>query len=191
MTLANALTSLRGMLIVPTVIAVLAGRPWIALACFALAVLTDALDGLVARTRHEVTFIGAMLDPTMDKLLYVALFSALATTRRLPLLGPMLYAIPQLGLGIGTLVLWRRRREFAARWPGKATAALTAFAVVCLLFSPWGEIPFWIAIAANFLSALYYLFQQTKQETRPERGPQAPSTPPSRDGETPAARHGA
>ena len=191
MTLANALTLFRGVLIVPTTAAVLVARPWIAFACFALAVLTDAVDGLVARTRHEVTFIGAILDPTMDKLLYVALFSALAATGKLPILGPVLYAIPQLGLGIGTLALWQRRREFAARWPGKAAAALTAFAAVCLLLSPWGEIPFWIAIAANFLSALYYLFQQTNRKTRLEEAPQTPSTSPSQDGETPAARHGA
>lgn len=191
MTLANVLTLFRGVLIVPTTAGVLLGRPWIAFFCFVLAVLTDTVDGLVARTRHEVTFIGAMLDPTMDKLLYVALFSALAATGRLAVLGPVLYAIPQLGLGIGTLVLWRRRKEFAARWPGKATAALTALAAVCLLLSSWGEIPFWIAIAANFLSALYYLFQQTNRKTLLEEVPQAPSTSPSRDGETPTARHGA
>ena len=191
MTLANALTLFRGVLIAPTTAAVLLGRPRIAFACFALAGLTDAVDGLVARTRHEVTFTGAMLDPAMDKLLYMALFSALAATGKLPILGPVLYAIPQLGLGIGALALWRRRREFAARWPGKAAAALTALAVACLLLTPWGEIPFWIAIAANFLSALYYLFQQTNRKTRLEEAPQTPSTSPSQDGETPTAKRGA
>lgn len=189
--MANGLTLLRGLLIAPVVVAVLADRPWIALFFFILAALTDAVDGLVARSRHEVTFVGAMLDPAMDKLLYMALFSALAAVGGLPPLGPVLYAIPQLGLGIGTLVLWRRRREFGARWPGKTAAALTALAAVCLLVAPWGRLPFWAAIAANFLSALYYLILQANRRTRGEGGQRAPSTSPGGGAESPGARRGA
>jgi len=159
-TLANGLTLLRGALIAPTVAATLLGRPWVAFASFSLAVITDAFDGLVARTRHEVTPLGAILDPAMDKLLYVGLFSALAAIGKLPPLGPILYSIPQIGLGIGTVVLWRRRGKFAARWPGKAAAALTALSAVLLLLTPWGQVPFWAAVGANFLSAFYYLYLQ-------------------------------
>ena len=161
MTIATGLTLLRGVLIGPTVAAVLAGRNWLALALFALAVVTDAVDGMVARSRNEVTTLGGLLDPVMDKLLYIGIFSALAATGRLHALGPILYAIPQLGLGLGTLALWQRRGKLVAHWPGKAAAALTALAAVSLLLTPWGQGPFWAAVAANFLAALYYLRRQT------------------------------
>ena len=161
MTLATGLTLFRGVLIGPTVAAVLTGRNWLALALFALAVLTDAVDGMVARSRNEVTTLGGLLDPVMDKLLYIGIFSALAATGRLSFWGPVLYSIPQLGLGMGTLALWRRRQKLVAHWPGKAAAALTAVAAVALFLTRWGEGPFWAAVAANFLAALYYLRRQT------------------------------
>ena len=43
-----------------------------ALAVFAIAGITDALDGLFARMRHERTQLGTILDPLADKLLVVA-----------------------------------------------------------------------------------------------------------------------
>ena len=165
MTLATGLTLFRGALVGPTVAFVLLGRPLLALIFFSLAVVTDAVDGLVARARHEVTTLGALLDPAMDKLLYIGIFSALAATGRLPFWGPVLYGIPQLGLGVGTLVLWRQRKALMAHWPGKAAAALTALAAVALLLTSWGAIPFWLAVAANFLAAFYYLRVQTRAGT--------------------------
>ncbi|HEC63012.1 MAG TPA: CDP-alcohol phosphatidyltransferase family protein [Candidatus Acetothermia bacterium] len=159
-TLANGLTLLRGGLIAPLVLGVLADHRWWAVVAFALAVLTDAVDGLVARSRGEVTLLGAVLDPVMDKLLYLALFASLSGVGGLPWLAPVLYAIPQLGLGVGAMVLWERREHLAARWPGKAAAALTATAAAWLLLLPGGEPLFWTAVAANWFAALYYLAYQ-------------------------------
>lgn len=161
MTLATVLTLFRGVLVGPVVATILMGRPRLALLLFALAVATDMVDGFVARSRHEVTTAGTLLDPVMDKLLYLGLFSASATVGTLPPIGPVLYAIPQLGLGVGTIVLWRRKRPIMARWPGKAAAALTALAAVLLLVGGgWGRGLFWLAVAANFLAAFYYLWLQ-------------------------------
>jgi cardiolipin synthase len=159
-TLANGLTLLRGALIAPLVVGVLGGHRWWAVAAFGLAVLTDALDGLVARRRGEVTLMGAVLDPVMDKLLYLALFAAMSGVGRLPWLAPLFYGVPQLGLGLGAILLWERRERLGARWPGKAAAALTAAAATWLLLLPGGTPLVWGAVGANWLAALYYLAYQ-------------------------------
>ncbi|AWM86188.1 CDP-diacylglycerol--glycerol-3-phosphate 3-phosphatidyltransferase [Microvirga sp. 17 mud 1-3] len=74
--LANMLTYGR-LVAVPAVVALLFWPEdhwsrWIALAVFALAGITDYLDGYVARTYAQQSALGRMLDPIADKLLVAA-----------------------------------------------------------------------------------------------------------------------
>jgi len=176
-TVANALTFLRGALLIPTVLAVLE-RHWVtALVVFMAALATDVLDGWVARKRQQVTIVGQLLDPVVDKVYYLGLFSALAVVGRVSLASLVAFSIPQLGLAVGTVVLWRRRGEFAAEWPGKAAAVLTALAAGLLLLTPHGIWAFWGAVGAQFVAGGYYLVRRTA--TRPLAGapPRTPPTP--------------
>ena len=63
LTLANQLTVLRMCLVPALVILVIYGYFGWALAVFTVAEITDALDGLFARMRHERTQLGTILDP--------------------------------------------------------------------------------------------------------------------------------
>ncbi|WDT93481.1 CDP-diacylglycerol--glycerol-3-phosphate 3-phosphatidyltransferase [Thermoleophilum album] len=82
----NVLTLIR-ILLVPVLVVVLAleaqGGSLIAAAVFALAALTDGLDGWIARSRHAVTTFGKVMDPIADKLLVVAALLALVGRDRL------------------------------------------------------------------------------------------------------------
>jgi cardiolipin synthase len=73
-TIANQLTLLRMLLIPAFVILTLYGEFGWALTTFAVAGLTDLLDGLAARTAGQRTELGAWLDPAADKLLLVTTF---------------------------------------------------------------------------------------------------------------------
>ena len=67
MNIANGLTALRLLLAPPIVAAMWAGRLWLAIVLFAVASITDLLDGALARRFHLETPFGAYLDPVADK----------------------------------------------------------------------------------------------------------------------------
>jgi len=84
MGLANWLTLLRIVLIPVFITLLVYRRPGWALTVFALAALTDLLDGWVARRHGRSSRLGAFLDPLADKLLLTASFVTLTYLRALP-----------------------------------------------------------------------------------------------------------
>ncbi len=73
--MANLLTLARMLMIIPFAAMFFVSAPWgmhAALVIFALASLTDFLDGWIARARGETSALGAALDPVADKLLVAA-----------------------------------------------------------------------------------------------------------------------
>ncbi len=50
---------------------------YVALSLFLFAVVSDVIDGYIARTRHQKTKAGAILDPLADKLLLISAFICL------------------------------------------------------------------------------------------------------------------
>jgi cardiolipin synthase (CMP-forming) len=77
LTAANQLTLLRLALVPVFFICMLYGRPGWALLVFAVAGVTDAFDGLIARRTGQLTTLGAWLDPMADKLLVATMFIGL------------------------------------------------------------------------------------------------------------------
>src|SRR5271166_6044162 len=84
--LPNLLTVLRIMLVPVLVVALLGNTPEgdvLAAVVFALASLTDFVDGYLARSRDSVTTFGKLMDPLADKLLVVAALISLVSLHRL------------------------------------------------------------------------------------------------------------
>jgi cardiolipin synthase len=84
LTYANQLTILRMIFVPCFVLLLIYGHPGMATAVFALAGISDAFDGLIARKLGQKTELGAYLDPVADKLLLTAAFITL-TVPSLPL----------------------------------------------------------------------------------------------------------
>ena len=74
LTVANQLTLFRLLLVPALVLLVLYGFNGWAFLAFAVAGITDALDGLIARRTGQRTRLGALLDPMADKLLLASPF---------------------------------------------------------------------------------------------------------------------
>ena len=84
--LPNVLTLIRILLVPVVVVALLDATPsgsWLAAGVFALAALTDGLDGYLARSRQSVTNFGKVMDPIADKLLIAAALISLVSLDRL------------------------------------------------------------------------------------------------------------
>ncbi len=84
MNLPNSLTLIRVLLIPFFVIFIINKYFNLALITFAIAGITDGIDGLIARWTHQRTELGAYLDPIADKLLLIASFITLAIIEMIP-----------------------------------------------------------------------------------------------------------
>ncbi len=135
LTIPNLITFAR-LGLVPVFVALLILRePLWALVVFAVAMASDAIDGLLARLLHQHSKIGALLDPVADKLLVFAGVVTLTADGRLPpwLLGLIVFRDG--AMIVGAVVVKRKRLEIPTRPTriGKyATFASTCLVVLAL-----------------------------------------------------------
>lgn len=82
--LADRLTILRLVLVVPLLVLLTDHRYWAALALYVVCVLTDAVDGVIARRRGQTTEFGAVMDPAADIVSTAGVFGALLAIGLVP-----------------------------------------------------------------------------------------------------------
>jgi cardiolipin synthase len=167
MGLANWLTLLRIVLIPVFVSLLVYRRPGAALGVFALAAITDLLDGWVARRRRSQSRLGAFLDPMADKLLLTASFVTLTYLRVLPFWVAAVVISRDVILVIGALLVSMVGVRIHPRptWAGKAATLFQVLTVVTgLLAHHWAVPPgprvlMWIAAGFTVISGLQYVVQ--------------------------------
>ena len=84
MNLPNKLTLLRVLLIPVCLVLWALGQPVYSAAVFALAALTDFLDGYIARKQNIITVFGKFADPVADKILVLTAMIFLCADGILP-----------------------------------------------------------------------------------------------------------
>lgn len=122
--LPNILTSLRILFIPLFAWLVLAGHEWWAFLCFALLMLTDKLDGDIARARGLITNFGKIADPIADKALMTAALVCLNITGALPVWITVLILFREFGITIWRFFLLRQGKVVPASQGGKLKTAL-------------------------------------------------------------------
>jgi len=176
LTPANQLTFTRVLLAPAFVILTVYGYFGWALIVFAIAGLTDLLDGLIARTFRGRTSLGAWLDPMADKLLIVATVSVLTLpglglVNKLPVWLTILIITRDLliVLTVAVINLAIGRREFKPSIYGKiATATYILTCVMIMYFnylertSPIVAFGIYASAAITLISGFHYVFNITK-----------------------------
>ena len=161
----NGLTVLR-ILAVPVIVVALLGETpdgdVIAAAVFALAALTDGLDGYIARRRRDVTTFGKLMDPLADKLLVVAALVSLVSLDRLAAWVAMVIITRELAVTGLRAVAAEQGVVIAASWLGKLKTILQVAAIFALIaFEPapaWVDALVYTAVAATVISGADYFF---------------------------------
>ena len=170
LTLANQLTLLRLGLVPAFVILVLYGRFGWALAAFVAAGLTDGLDGLIARWKHQQTALGAVLDPMADKLLLVSAFVVLSLpglglTNRIPVWLTVLVISRDVAIVVTVAIvsMTMGHRKFPPSIYGKIATATYIVTIAVVLFfnflrqtSVLVGIGVWTCLAITLISGLHY-----------------------------------
>lgn len=156
MNLPNVITLTRILLIPVFIVLYMLQQDWSifsASVLFALAALTDWLDGYLARRLNQTTLFGAFLDPVADKLIVVAALIILVSYHNNPWL-----TLPSLII-VGREIVISALREWMAEvndsvavavsYLGKIKTTLQMIALTLLLSQPVGEES--IALQAGYL----------------------------------------
>jgi CDP-diacylglycerol---glycerol-3-phosphate 3-phosphatidyltransferase len=172
MTLANQLTVVRIVAVVPLMIALYLPFDWARVAAVVIyvgAILTDYLDGVIARRNNEVTGFGKLMDSIADKALIVSVFFALVGEGSMAAWMAAIMVIREFAVtGLRMVALEAGEVIAANRW-GKAKMNAQSLAVFILLLgepgaSGWrgvmSEIGWWamlVAVVLTLLSGWSYL----------------------------------
>ncbi len=140
------------------------GKEVVSFAVFALATLTDTLDGFWARRKKQITVMGQLLDPTADKLLVVSVLICLVETGSVPAWMAVVIIGREVAVTGFRALASSKGLHIAASQLGKIKMILETGTIGLLLlgrdilgsFYVLSQTGLWLTIVAAVVSALEY-----------------------------------
>lgn len=135
---------------------------WLAFAAFAVAALTDGLDGFAARRYNLVSEAGQQWDPIADKVLVLVSMVALVIVGRFPLWAAIVIVVREIGVTLLRFAAGRRGRMFGASKAGKLKTGAQLLAVLLFILpantvAGWVEgTALWAAVGLTVISGAQY-----------------------------------
>ncbi|TMK40044.1 MAG: CDP-diacylglycerol--glycerol-3-phosphate 3-phosphatidyltransferase [Actinobacteria bacterium] len=169
--LPNLLTVVRILLVPVLVVALLENTTeadLLAAVVFAVASITDVLDGYLARARNWVTTFGKLMDPVADKLLVVAALLALVDRHKLMAWVAMVIIAREFAVTATRLAATQSGVVVAAKFSGKIKTAIQV-ATIFLLIAVSGSRPLWLdvlvyaMVVVTVVSGVDYFFGLRRQ----------------------------
>jgi len=166
MTLANAISISRIVLAIPLVLLFEdiskgeLGKLWWAFGLIIVIILTDFLDGYVARKAEETTNFGKLIDPVADKVCMMVVMIYLIISYKLPfLLFFVTLAIRDVFLIIiGVYLMFSQEEVFQSNRSGKWFMGITALMMTFFLFKDPMGIPGYVLWMTYLISMLLFAF---------------------------------
>ncbi len=130
----------------------------LALLVFIAAILTDWLDGLIARKLNQVTAFGQFFDPFIDRILILIAIFALYLKERLPLWALVLIFSRDVIIMLGYVELKREKLETKVSLLGKIATLFIFIAFIFLIANiKLGLLLFYLALIFYLISAIGYI----------------------------------
>lgn len=136
MNLPNKLTVFRICMVPPFMLFIylqIPGKYLISLIIFAIAAITDALDGRIARKHNLVTDFGKFMDPLADKLLVIAALTCMIKPGLVPAWIVVVIVARELAVSIMRAIAAADGKVIAAGNSGKLKTVTQMLAIVFLL----------------------------------------------------------
>ena len=164
MTFANQLTLARLLAVLPVMGALylqFPGNRTVATVIYVLAILTDYLDGILARRSKEVTAFGKLMDSVADKALIVSLFFAFVAEGSMAAWMAAIMVVREFAVTGLRLVAVEAGEVIAANRWGKAKMNAQSLAVFVLLLGDpastgWrlamADVGWWLMLVATVLT---------------------------------------
>ena len=133
------------------------GWMWAAFICFVVLMITDKLDGDIARARGLVTDFGKIADPIADKALMTTALVCLNIVGAFSYWFTIIIVVRELGITLWRMVELRRGNVVPASKGGKLKTALQSLAMGLYLcpLPDWMEIPrLLVLIAATIVTVV-------------------------------------
>lgn len=169
MNLPNKLTLLR-IILVPVFIVLYLTQIYIpACVVFAVACITDMLDGRIARKYNLVTNFGKIMDPLADKILVYSAFCLFVEKGVVPGWMFIIILFREFAIAGMRTVAASEGTVIAAAMSGKIKTVLQMFTVGTLIVStmaPWitvlGKILLWASLIMTVVSGVEYIYKNRK-----------------------------
>ena len=178
LTFANKITIVRIVAVPFFIVALLYYSPerdylrFVALGLFLFAVISDVIDGYIARTRNQKTIAGAILDPLADKILLISAFICLSMigiyfdpALRLPMWLVVAVISRDVMLLLGSMIIHLVQGKLVIEptlW-GKATTFFQVFCIIgILLYWPFAPLIWYVTFALTAISGVHYIYNGIK-----------------------------
>jgi CDP-diacylglycerol--glycerol-3-phosphate 3-phosphatidyltransferase len=169
--LPNVLTVLRILLVPVLVAALLVETPngdTIAAIVFALAAITDGLDGYIARSRRTITTFGKVMDPIADKLLIAAALIALVDKNRVAAWVAMVIIAREFAVSSLRVYAAAEGAIIPASVLGKVKTVTQVAAVMALIAAPnadatWVQALVYLTVVATVVSGVDYFLNVRRE----------------------------
>ena len=162
MTTASKITLIRVAMIPLFMVVLLLGHCWAALVIFAIASLTDFVDGYIARRYQQTSDFGKFLDPLADKLLVTAAMLIFVQWGRMPAWAVMIVLAREFAVSGLRMVAATGGKVLAAGWSGKVKTFSTMVGLCVMMVFSYGWLNWTITgiiVATTLYSGVEYFVQ--------------------------------
>ena len=173
-TLSNIVSILRAFLTLPIIHFLHNGRTDIALIFIIIAIVSDGLDGWLARISHDITELGKVLDPFADKVVIFSVMLYLLLIDKMPASYFLFLAVRDLTIAlVGIYLMNNLKITPSANKLGKVAIVFTAATILAFIYTDvlgqWVVPIMWTSIFFLFISWIQYIYTSLQHIIRSKK----------------------